>query len=283
VTSHGRHPGAAALLLLAAVAVASGGCIARTFRETVFDVDDTTVVLRSQKKGGEIVDKGFAHPFRIAPVRVAHILSRIDLRREEGRREALAPAIPTETLYVIADGIAKGLAEADSSQEVVVQSIRRARHWGIFARHYLTSLLCYAKDDLLYVHFSSSDRELSLESDERLKETYVGRHPHEFRLVADRGMTLVDHQAVAVDWRDPIFAQPTRTRIGEGGKVMRRTILMESLEDETDVGPGPGSPQDLSPEQLRALADLEEERRSGDVTESEYRARLHEILHGETP
>jgi hypothetical protein len=283
VSSHSRLPGAAALLLLAAVAVANGACVTRTFREPVSEADDTKVVLRSQKKGGEIVDKGFAHPVRIAPVRIAHILSRIDVRREEGRKEALAPAIPTETLYLIADGIAKGLAEADSSQEVVVQSIRRARHWGIFARHYLTSLLCYAKDDLLYVHISSSDRELSLEDDGRLPETYVGRYPEEFRLVVDRGMTLVDPQAVAANWRDPIFAKPTRTRVVEGGKVVRRTILMETLEDETDDGPGTVSPQDLSPEQLRALAELEEERRSGDVTESEYRARLDGILRGETP
>jgi hypothetical protein len=283
VSSHSRHPGAAALLLLAAVAVADGACVTRTFREVVFDYDDAKVILRSQKKGGEIVDKGFAHPARIAPVRVAHILSRIDLRRGDGNDREIVPAIPTETLYVIADGIAKGLAEADSSQEVVVQSIRRATHWGIFARDYLTGLLCYAKNDLLYVHISSSDWEIPLEGDERLPETQVGRHPLDFRLVVDRGMTLVEHQAVAVDWRDPIFAKPTRTRIVQGGRVMRRTILMESLEDETDDVPRPELPGDLSPEQLRALADLEEHRRSGDVTESEYRARLDRILRGETP
>lgn len=281
MTSHSRPPRVAALLLL--VAVASSACVTRTFRETVFDEGDTEVLLRSQKKGGEIVDKGFAHPVRVAPVRVAHILSRIDLRRAAGKKGDLVPAIPTETLYLIADGIAKGLAEADSSQEVVVQSIRRGRHWGIFARHYLTSLLCYAKNDLLYVHISGSDWEIPLEGDERLPETHAGRHPLEFRLVVDRGMTLVDHQAVAVDWRHPIFAKPTRTRIAPGGGVMRRTILMESPEDEAEDRPRPELPGDLSPEQLRALADLEEQQRSGDITESEYGARRHRILRGEVP
>ena len=272
-------------LLLAAVAFAGTACATRAVRQTVFDFEDTDVVLRSHEKGGEVIDKGFDHPVSIEPARIAHILSRIDLRHEAGRSEALAPAIPSETLYLIADGIAKGLAEADSSQEVVVQSIRRGTHWGIFGRRYLTGLLCYRRDDLLYVHISSSDWEIPVEDEEgdeeRLPEPRVGRYPLEFRLVVDRGMALVDRQAVAADWRDPIFAKPTRTRMLAGGQVVRRTILMESFEDETDYGPRPQLSDDLSPEQLRALANLEEQRRSGDISEGQYNTRRSRILRGE--
>jgi hypothetical protein len=276
-----------ATLLLAAVAFASSACATRPLRETVFHFEDTEVVLRSQKKGGDVLDKGFDHPVSIEPARIAHILSRIDLRHEDGRNAELAPAIPSETLYLIADGVAEGLAKADSSQEVVVQSIRRGTHWGIFGRRYLTGLVCYRKNDLLYVHISSSDWEIPAEDEEegeeRLPEPRVGRYPLEFRLVVDRGMALVDHQAVAVDWRDPIFDRPTRTRMLAGGRVVRRTILMESLEDETDVGPRRGMSEDLSAEQLRALAELAESRQRGEITESEYVAGRKRVLRDGAP
>jgi hypothetical protein len=278
-----RRSRLAVALLLAAMAFAGTACATRAVRQPVFHFEDTEVVLRSQKKGGEVIDEGFDHPVSIEPARIAHILSRIDLRRGDGRSAALAPAIPSETLYIIADGIAKGLAEADSSQEVVVQSIRRGTHWGIFGRRYLTALLCYRKNDLLYVHISSSDWEIPIENEERLPEARVGRYPLEFRLVVDRGMALVDHQAVAVDWRDPIFERPTRTRMLAGGQVVRRTILMESPEDETDVGPRLGMSEDLSPQQLRALAELAESRQRGEITESEYIADRNRVLRGDAP
>ena len=39
-------------------------------------------------------------------------------------------------------------------------------------------------------------------------------------------------------------------------------------------------PENLSPEQLRSLADIEEARRAGKITETEYRARRRAILGG---
>jgi hypothetical protein len=66
------------------------------------------------------------------------------------------------------------------------------------------------------------------------------------------------------------------------GKVVRREVLMESLEDETVFEKPVAPPGDnLSPEQLRALADLEEARQNGQVTESEYSGRRDQILRGE--
>jgi hypothetical protein len=118
---------------------------------------------------------------------------------------------------------------------------------------------------------------------DRLPETHVGNYPLEFSLVVEKGMMLVDHQAVAAEWRDQIFRKPTRTRLTPGGKVVRRTILMESLEDDTDYGPRPQLSEDLSPEQLRALADLEEQRRNGKISEGQYNASRNRILRGESP
>ena len=272
----------AVFVLLALVAGASSACITRTVRESVFDDGYTAVILRSQKKGGKTIDKGFEHPITIAPVRLAHILSRIDLRRKDDEGGKRVPAIHLDSLFTIAEGMAEALQKADSSQEIVVQSVRRSKRLGLFDRNYLTSLLCYMRDDLLYIHISRSDWEVPVQRDKRLPETHVGKYPRDFRLVVEKGMTLVDQQAAAVEWRDPIFRKPTRTRLTPTGKVVRRTILMESLEDETDYGPRPQMSDDLSPEQLRAMADLEEQRRSGAISEGQYNARRNRILRGET-
>jgi hypothetical protein len=117
-----------------------------------------------------------------------------------------------------------------------------------------------------------------------LPETWVGEFPLEFRLVADQGMTLFDEQSLAVDWRDEIFAKPTRTRVTPGGRVVRREVLMETLEDDTDYGPEPTrSVDELSLEQLRELTELEEARQRGELTETEYNAARRRILTGEAP
>lgn len=270
-----------AALLAAVLPLLAGGCITRPVKTKVFDDGYTQVYLRSMKRGTETIPQGFDHPMHIASVRIAHILSRIDLRRGDDNERV--PAIPLDTLFTIADGIAKALAEADPDQEVVVQSIRRGKSLKIFERQYLTSLLCYLKDSLLYIHISRSDWEVEKRREDRLPETYVGEHPLDFRLVSDRAMALVDHQSVAVDWRDPIFRKPTRTRVTASGRVVRRQVLMESLEDDTDYGPDPRAMEDLTPDQLRALADLEEERREGEVSEAQYNARRNQILRGEGP
>ena len=77
-----RRRDAVSILAVALLAISSAGCATRTIRQTVYDDQHTEVFLRSQVKRGETVDRGFQHPLTIAPIRVAHILSRIDLRTE---------------------------------------------------------------------------------------------------------------------------------------------------------------------------------------------------------
>ncbi len=269
-------------LLLALVASLSLACVTRTARETVFDDGYTEVLLRGQRRSGEPIDRGFQHPSAIASVRVAHILSRIDIRISDGKKNERRPAVPTDTLYTIAEAISEALQKADSSQEVVVQSIRRTKRWGVFDRFYLTSLLCYLKDDLFFVHISRSDWEVPKHREDRLPETHVGEFPLKFTMLVSKGMTLVDGQSVAADWRDPIFKKATRTRITAGGRVVRRTILMESEEeDPTDYGPTPQINENLSSGDLRDLVDLEEQRERGELSETEYNAKRNRILRGE--
>jgi hypothetical protein len=277
-----RASPARALATLVAIAIAGSGCATRTVRETFYEDASTQIVLRHQRKSGEAIDRGYSHPIAIAPVRLAHILSRIDVRTEAKKGAQRAPALPTEALYVVADRLSKALREADSSQEIAVYSVRRAKRFGIFDRRFLTSFVTYAEDDLLYIHLSRTDWEIpKTGKNERLPEPHVGDYVMKFRVVPSRGMTQVDGQSVAVSWRDPIFKKPSRTRITPAGNVVRRTILMESSEaaDETaDESEFERLPENLSSATLRELADLEDARHRGEITEAEYNTRRRQII-----
>jgi hypothetical protein len=107
-----------ALAILVAIATAGSGCATRTVRKTFYEDSATRIVLRHQRKSGESIDRGYSHPIAIARVRLAHVLSRIDVRTEAKKGAQRAPALPTEALYVIADHLSKALREADSSQEI---------------------------------------------------------------------------------------------------------------------------------------------------------------------
>ena len=270
------------LLALALITAASSGCLTRSTKERVFSEGGTQVYLRSYKRAMSIVPKDYSHPADIAPVRMAHILSRIDMREDDDPKRI--PVIPLGSLFSIADGMAVALAKATPDQEVVVQSLRKKKTLLVFDHFYLTSLMAYMKDDLLYIHISRADWEVDKRRQKTsgIPETFVGEYPLKFRLIVDAGMTLNDHQSVAVNWRDDIFRRPTRTRVTSTGKVVRKQILMESLEDVSIQPQTPSVSAELTPEQLRALADLEEARQGGSVSETEYQSMRGRILRGES-
>lgn len=267
-----------ALLVAVLASLLATGCITRYVKEPVFEQGKTSVLLRSQSKGGDTLPKGYGHPLVISPARMAHILSRVDLRSDkgDGQREA---AIPLESLYIIAEGMAKALSKANPDQEVVVMSIRRGKHWALFDRNYLTSLVAFVRDDLLYIYLSRAEWEIPNNMKTELPEPRIDEQVMKFRLVASEGMTLVTSQAVAVTWRDEIFRRPSRTRILPSGRVVRREILMESAEDAptptigSDVLPG-----NLAPDTLRKLADLEDQKTRGEITQTQYTIMRETIL-----
>ena len=109
----------------------------------------------------------------------------------------------------------------------------------------------------------------------KLPEPHPGKQVMRFRVLPSSAMTAVNSQAVAVAWRNPIFERASRVQTLPGGRKVRRTVVMESLE-ETD-----GSNrllENLEPETLRKLADLEEIRRQGEISEGAYELRRSEIL-----
>jgi hypothetical protein len=275
------HP-ARCLSALALVGLLCAGCITRPVRENVYKEGTIEVFLRGDKRMFRDVEKGFQHPTTIAPVRLAHILARLDMRVGSKKKTERLPAIPTEMLLPIANGVSAALAKASENQEVVVMAIRRAKRLHIFDRSYLTSFVTYVRDDRLYVYMVYSDWEIPKRRGDRVPEPHTGDHPMRFRLYSGTAMALVNPQAVAVDWHDPVFRRQTRTEILPSGEVVRKNILLESPQEEWgDEEPAiAGPPESLSPEQLRALADIEEARRRGEMTESVYRAERRKILTG---
>ena len=277
------------LARLAMVSLVAGLAIGCATRPTpVFDEAGIRVFLRSDVRWFRTVDKGYSHPATIAPVRIAHILSRIDLKPPsgflvsfEGDKQRV-PAVATDALYTIAEGVSKALAAAEPNQEVIVMAIRDTKRFGIFDHDFLTSMILFVRDERLYVQVCHHDWEIPKTRDERIPEPHLGDKPQSFKLYTGTAMSLVSDQAVAIDWRDPVFAKPTRARVLPSGEVERREILMESPEEVKDSGdPAMSLPENLSPEQLRNLADIEEQRRAGKITETEYRARRRAVLGGE--
>src|SRR3972149_1941325 len=85
------------------LALAATACGPRYARITIQDQGGLLVELRAETRGGKAVDRGFAHPARISRLRIASILSRIDVRIESGKEDTRKPAVPAEFLYDLRD------------------------------------------------------------------------------------------------------------------------------------------------------------------------------------
>lgn len=270
--------------LAAALALVLAGCGASYQRRAVETGSKAVeIILRGERGDDGLVDEGFQHPLTVSGVRLTHILAQIDVREEADEGGQRRPAIPTDSLYEIGQAVARGLAQASSAEEVVVRSFRKSRRLGLFSTTYLTSLVVYVKDDRLFVHLRHLDWQIPKPDEGDPPEPWVFRTVESFKILPGEAMTAVGPQDVAVDWRDPVFRKPKSIRVGPGGRIERRIILMEMEEEagaETTAQEEERSGR-LSPQALRALADLEEARLSGEITESQYKAKRRAILAGE--
>lgn len=284
-TSNGLAVRPAAAVVLVLLAVVTSGCMTRTIRTPVFEENFSEVYLRHRERGGKPVDRGFSHPVEIAPVRMTNIISRIEVRK--GGDKDREPAIATEMLYEIGEGIARTLAKADSSQEVVVMARQRKRNLAVFTQDYLTSMVVWAQGEKIYIKLGALDEPLSKNPNDKPKEPAVDKIVGKTRAVPADGISVEGEQLVAVHWRDPLFQDVGALHVRPGGQVVRRTVLMDSGPESTlPADPQVGAavpPQGLSPDALRALADLEEQRRRGEVTEADYQAQRRQILSSDLP
>ena len=271
--------------LLAGAALVASGCMTKTIRTPVFDENLVQVFLRHDERGGKPIDRGYSQPASIAPVRITNILARIDVRKQEDKDRK--PAIPTGLLYAVGEGVSRALAKADSTQEVVVMAKERKRNLAIFTQDHLTSLLVWLQGDDLYVKLGDLDVPLSNKPGDKPPEPQKDDKTGKAHVVPSDGIALQNDQLVSANWRDPLFKDSSVISVRAGGQVVRRTVLMDSGPESTlPTDPAQGAaapPQGLSPEALRALADLEDDRRRGEVSEAEYQSRRRQILGGELP
>ena len=163
----------------------------------------------------------------------------------------------------------------------------RKRSMGVFTQDYLTSLVTWVQGDKIFVKLGQLDSPLSNNPNEKVPEPQVDEIVGKSRAVPSEGVSVESQQLVSADWRDPIFKDNSVISIRAGGRVVRRTVLMDSggeasVPAEPEQG-APVPPQGLSPAALRALADLEEQRRRGELTEAEYQSRRRQIVAGEVP
>jgi hypothetical protein len=272
-----------ALAALVVCAAALAGCM--TTKKTVLEKGGITVQLVSKR--GDNVELN--HPVIIAPVRLSHMLARIDIRLSVKEGQQRVPAFHIESLDSISEGLAQGLREAGPNQRVIVYSIRREKRFGIFDTNYLTSFIAYVYRENLFLHLSRSEWEIPPRKKDRLPEPKIGKFPSKFRILPGKAMKMVDEQSLAIAWSDKIFERPTRTRITPSGKMMRKTILMESEEPEsnpaTESDTGEAKPTETltipagtSAKTLRELADLEERRQRGEISEYDYEQQRTKIL-----
>ncbi len=278
VCAPARFRGVVALLL--GLVLASAGCGPRYARVPLQEDDDTKVLLRAELRDGKPLDRGFRHPATISGVRLAHLLAQIDVRVDTGdeKPSERQPAIPTDLVYPLGEALSNAFAKADPSQEIVVQALRRERRLGLFTQAFATSFVAFVgEDDLLHLQLSRIDWPVPKGGEEELREPVAGREVMAFRVLASEGVDPTGRQSVAVHWQDERFRNPTTVRVGPGGKMTRRTVLMEEEAPAAEPEPaGVALPTD--PDALRALADLEEARRAGVVTEAEYQRQRRALL-----
>lgn len=278
----------ATALLFPAILLAAAGCGPRYVREEVFEHRNLVVSLRAQVAEGEEpaidgrVDRGFDHPVTISSVRIANILSRIDVRVEkESGDDQRQPAFETVLLYTVGEKMALAFAKADSTQEVTVQAVRTEKRFGIFTAKYLTSFTAWVAGEDLYIALSRVDWEIPKEKgDDPMPEPWPDRRFQEFKVLPAEGIIPQAEQVVAADWRNPIFREATNVRVGAGGRLLRKTILLESPdpggEEQEEVLSA--MPLDLPADTLRELAELQEQRERGEISESLYLERRRDIL-----
>lgn len=270
-----------ASLALALVVCSTLSCATREIKNTVYDRGGVQMFLREHKQGFQVIERGFQHPVHISPQRLAHILGAIDIRGREAALAGIRAAFEPAQLKTISKGLAHSLRTANPDQEVGVSILRKEMQHVIFDRKRLTSFVAYVRNELLYLHFSRIDWEIP----DRVKKTAlpiprVSEHPMKFRVEPTEGMFREGNYAVSVEWQDPIFKRPLRQAAADDSR-RERTILMEE-PDLPDAPRKSSIPADLlphlTPAQLRDLADLEEGRQQGRVTEGHYRRQRDAIL-----
>jgi hypothetical protein len=272
-------------LLCSIVVLASGlltGCVTRTVRNPVIDRVGMKVDFVREVRGFTTLPRGFDHPAIVSQERMVNILNAVEVESRNDENIVIEqPAFHPEIVEETARALCEAFAEADPDQEIAVKAIRKEMKLGVFYRKYLTSFLAYMDDGYLYLILNRVDWLIPERKEKDLPEPMRDYAPMNFRVVSGDYLFYAGPQALEIAWQDPIFRAPYRLPGSSKGRLRRREVIDQSPipKDEQDAENAGGTTLDqLSPEQLRALADLEDDRREGRITEAAYQRARRQLL-----
>jgi len=282
-TMRSRKIAALGALAFCLVIALTSGCATRARRHSIIDKTGMQVDLVRYARGFRTEPQGFEHPAVISKERLVHILGALEIEtREEDGSTIRQPGIHDEMVEPIAEALSDALRQAGPDEEIGIQAVRKERSLGIFHTKYLTTLLAYVKSGSLFLQLHRSEWPIpQAKEDKPLPEPIRDTRPMDYRVVSGEFLYFAGPQTLEIDWKNDIFRAPYRLPGSTGGEKRRREVLMESpipqSERKTLDSDGVSVDQ-LTPEQLRALADLEEDRRSGRITEQAYQRARRELL-----
>jgi len=203
--------------------------------------------------------------------------------REKGKGAIRQPAFHPEIVEETAKAISEALAEAGPDQEVGVKIIRKEMRFGVFHKKFLTSFLVHVSEDHLYLSLHRIEWFVSRRNEDSLPEPRRDTHPMDFRVVSGEHLYYAGPQALEIDWQNPVFQTAYRLPGSSRGEKRRREVIDESPvprseREETSNRENRVAIDELSPDQLRALADLEDDRREGRITETAYQRAKRQLL-----
>lgn len=280
--SHRRTRLALAALLALAPVLLSIGCASRPRRHSIIDRTGMQVDLVRYVSGFRTDAQGFEHPAVISSERLGHILGAIEIETREKKGATIRqPGFHPEMVGPIASALSEALRKAGPDEEVGIQAIRKERSLGIFHTKYLTTLLAWVKGGSLFIQLHRSEWPIPQAKEGKPQpEPARDTRPMDFRVVSGDFLYFAGPQTLEIDWKNDVFRTAYRLPGSTGGEKRRREVLIQSPIPATErKTPEDGVPLDqLSPDQLRALADLEEDRRSGRITEPAYQKARRELL-----
>ena len=272
------------LIVATLVLMQVAGCAKRFSRQSVIDRRTAKVDLVSEVQGlFQTKAEGYQHPAVISQVRLVNILNAIEVETpQEGGGFVREPAIHPDIVVDAAAAISDAFAEAGPDQKVGVKLIRKEANLGLFHTKYLTSLLAFIKDDQLYVLLSRVDWPIpQAKEDDKLPEPRTDQQPMKFRVVSGEHLFYAGPQALEIDWQSSVFRTAYHLPGTSGGEKRRREVLFQApipKDELREADDGSLSLDELTPEQLRTLADLEEDRRQGRITEAAYQRSKRQLL-----
>ncbi len=282
--SRSRSARALHVLLIGLLLGASlAGCATRTVRHSVIKRHAIEVDLVRQVAGFSVEKLGHEHPAIISTQRLSNILAAIEVETPApGQGTIRQPAFAPDMIEKTAEGLAQALAEASPDEEVGVKVIRTQARLGIFSKKFLTTFLAYVDKGQLYLLLRRVDWPIK-ESDEKKPwpEPMKDRKVMNFRVVSGEPIYFAGVQDLEIDWQSDVFRQAFRLPGSTKGEKRRREVISSSpiprdeLESRDEDGLDLG---DLTADQLRALADLEDDRREGRITELDYQRERRQLL-----